>query len=195
MTDWITCSGIVAQVRRAKAECSSPDVSGQASRRPSGSTSFRPGSCPIEGGSNETAGIGRCGGTLNPLNYFLPRSNEVRTKAITANFIGGSSEFQFSMITNKSESGTNHGCAGGCAFFKSMVFPAFAPCSCSLPSWLLRVRVPSPAFLAPVSTFKQIPVSSMIVPPLGPSGTPFGSVSMAQAPWHCLMLQRSLLNY
>ena len=77
--------------------------------------------------------------------YFSSRASEVRTNAIIANFIGGSSKFQFSIIADKSESGIKYGCAGGCAVCKSTVFPKFPSRSPSFPSWTSWVRIPSPA--------------------------------------------------
>ena len=60
------------------------------------------------------------------IHYFTSRFSEVRTNAITASFIGCASEFQFSTIADKSESGTKPGCAGGCAPCKLFIFPPIA---------------------------------------------------------------------
>ena len=59
--------------------------------------------------------------------YFPSLSSEVRTNDITASLIGGGSEFQFSTISDKSESRAIH----GCAFCESIVFPTFSRSSFS----------------------------------------------------------------
>ena len=59
--------------------------------------------------------------------YFPSLSSEVRINAITASLIGGGSEFQFSIISDKSESRTIH----GCAFCESIAFPTFSRSSFS----------------------------------------------------------------
>ena len=91
------------------------------------------------------------------IHYFLSDSSASRTNALIANLIDGPSKFQFSIIADKSESGTKYGCAGGCAVCKSTVFPKFSSRSASLPSWLLWVRVPSPAFNRVQTSQESVP--------------------------------------
>ena len=43
------------------------------------------------------------------IHYFSSCGSEVRTNAIIANFIDGPRKFQFSIIADKSESGTKYG--------------------------------------------------------------------------------------
>ena len=55
------------------------------------------------------------------------------------------------------------GCAGGDALEKSLVFRAFSRYPDALPSWLLWVRVPSPALIASGGMVAIVPISTAML--------------------------------
>jgi hypothetical protein len=109
-------------------------------------------------------------GRLQKDHDSLPVRIAVRTIATMPALIAAGSCLQNSATIAKSWSGTGHGCAGGCAFMEPLVFRAFSRYPVALPSWLLWVRVPSPALNEALLAVVQIAVSLMVILSFNPSG-------------------------